>query len=319
MDKTTRILILYSLLANGERINKTIFCFENDYSHRSFDRDIEDIRMFLSESFSPLELNYNRQNKTYYIKGAKCQQLEVMEYLFLEKVLYEISILRNDEFNILKKHLINNTRDISNTLTSVDRIYGLYKSPDHNKALLKIHGDLELAIRNQKYISLTYNDESGGVCVHSITPYIIRYKFKNLYLIGYIETESRLINVKVDRVYSFEILRDQTDIEKKRVDEFIKNFEHSEFIKKKSELVEIVLECNYDDYENLYNEFNNVEILNKESGDTLIVRLNASEKQFIFWYLTYPNIKIKIVDPQSIKKKILNQAQTILKIYGGRD
>lgn len=46
MDKITRMLILYSSLMNGEEINKTIFCFENDCSPRSFDRDIEDIRLF---------------------------------------------------------------------------------------------------------------------------------------------------------------------------------------------------------------------------------------------------------------------------------
>ena len=49
MDKITRLLILYSSLINGDEINKTMFCFENDCSPRSFDRDIEDIRLFLSE------------------------------------------------------------------------------------------------------------------------------------------------------------------------------------------------------------------------------------------------------------------------------
>ena len=56
MDKITRMLMLYSSLMNGEEINKTIFCFENDCSPRSFDRDIKDIRLFLSESFSVLGL-----------------------------------------------------------------------------------------------------------------------------------------------------------------------------------------------------------------------------------------------------------------------
>lgn len=71
MDKITRMLMLYSSLMNGEEINKTIFCFENDCSPRSFDRDIKDIRLFLSESFSVLGLNYNRKNNTYYIKGGE--------------------------------------------------------------------------------------------------------------------------------------------------------------------------------------------------------------------------------------------------------
>lgn len=68
-DNKNAYVILF--INDGEEINKTIFCFENDCSPRSFDRDIKDIRLFLSESFSVLGLNYNRKNNTYYIKGAK--------------------------------------------------------------------------------------------------------------------------------------------------------------------------------------------------------------------------------------------------------
>ena len=48
MDKITRLLLLYSKLTKGEKINKTIFCLENDCSPRTFDRDIEDVRLHLS-------------------------------------------------------------------------------------------------------------------------------------------------------------------------------------------------------------------------------------------------------------------------------
>lgn len=161
MDKITRMLLLYSSLLNGEEINKTIFCFENDCSPRSFDRDIEDIRLFLSESFSVSELNYNRKNNIYYIEGAKKQQLEVMEYLFIEKILQEVPVLRNDEFSVLKSHLLMNTRNSSKTITQLNKNNILYKPPDHNKALLKIYGDLELTIRSQMYIRMTYHDDAG--------------------------------------------------------------------------------------------------------------------------------------------------------------
>lgn len=65
MDKITRMLILYSSLMRGDEINKTIFCFENNCSSRTFDRDIEDVRLFLSESFSMAELNYRRKTMSY--------------------------------------------------------------------------------------------------------------------------------------------------------------------------------------------------------------------------------------------------------------
>ena len=125
MEKITRMLMLYSSLMNGEEINKTIFCFENDCSPRSFDRDIEDIRLFLSESFSVFELNYNRKNNTYYIKGAITQQLEVMEYLFIEKILPDTPVLSNDDFVVLLQHLLMTTTDSSNMITPLSNHFSL--------------------------------------------------------------------------------------------------------------------------------------------------------------------------------------------------
>lgn len=70
MDKITRMPFLYSKLLNGEKVNKIIFCFENDCSPRTFDRNLEDARLHLSKSFRQQEIKYNRRDDTYFIKGA---------------------------------------------------------------------------------------------------------------------------------------------------------------------------------------------------------------------------------------------------------
>lgn len=44
MDKTTRILLMYSKLSQGGRIYKKSFCVETGIDRRTFDRDIEDVR-----------------------------------------------------------------------------------------------------------------------------------------------------------------------------------------------------------------------------------------------------------------------------------
>ena len=56
MDKITRTLLLYSRLINGEKVNKFAFCMETDCIPRTFDRDIEDVRLYLSETFDVREL-----------------------------------------------------------------------------------------------------------------------------------------------------------------------------------------------------------------------------------------------------------------------
>ncbi|MCC8075173.1 MAG: hypothetical protein LIO95_04395 [Clostridiales bacterium] len=96
MDKNTRLLLLYSKLMQGESVNKLIFCMETDSHPRSFDWDIEDIRLYLSETFSGEELRYNKRENAYSLTGVRQQPLETMEYLFVERLLLDTGVLRED-------------------------------------------------------------------------------------------------------------------------------------------------------------------------------------------------------------------------------
>ena len=68
-DKNTRVLSLYYKLLIGKFINKQEFCMEHGITERSFDRDIEDVRLFLSEEQSYSELLYDRQKNAYYLSN----------------------------------------------------------------------------------------------------------------------------------------------------------------------------------------------------------------------------------------------------------
>lgn len=316
MDKITRLLILYSSLIKGDEINKTMFCFENDCSPRSFDRDIEDIRLFLSEVYSVSELKYNRMNNTYYMEGSKKQELEVMEYLFIEKILQDVSVLRNDEFSVLKSHLLMNTRDTSKLLVS-SKINSRYRTPAHNKAILKIYGDLELAIRNLKYIRMVYEDDIGEKNISNMAPCCIRYQAGHLYFIGYTE-EDKTVNIKLEQVYSFEVLREQTIDERKKVDGYIKAYVERGSWDFGGDSTEITVECGSDDYKRLCNNFSNVKVLHK-LDNRVKIRFISSEEKFIYWYFEHWSESVTIITPLQIKEKLITQAQKILRKYGGTD
>lgn len=316
MDKITRLLILYSSLINGDEINKTIFCFESDCSPRSFDRDIEDIRLFLSEVYSVSELKYNRLNNTYYMEGSKKQELEVMEYLFIEKILQDVSVLRNDELSILKSHLLMNTRDTSKLLASSNR-KNQYKTPNHNKAILKIYGDLELAIRNLKYIRLVYQDDIGEKNISNMIPCSISYQAGHLCFMGYTE-EDKEINIKLEHIHSFEVLREQTVEERKKVDDCIKAYAESGNFAFAGDSTEIMVECDNDDYRGICNSFGNVKVLHR-LDNRVKISFDSSEEKFIQWYLENWSESITIIAPLQIKEKLIIKAQKILRKYGGTD
>ena len=105
-DKITRILILYHKLLNGEHIDKAAFSLEHNITERSFDRDVEDIRLFLSEIFSSSELLFDKISGTYYLTGEQPQYIDRMEAVTIGRILLSSTSLRYDEMMGLAVHCL---------------------------------------------------------------------------------------------------------------------------------------------------------------------------------------------------------------------
>lgn len=71
--KSELLLILYDLLQSVEGITKNSFCTEYCVSSSAFKRYISDIRCYLMENRSYLELLYLREYKTYRIDKPRVQ------------------------------------------------------------------------------------------------------------------------------------------------------------------------------------------------------------------------------------------------------
>ena len=106
---------------------------ETDYLPRTFDRDIEDIRLFLNEIFLNEELVYNRLDNVYYFPKSQRKLLQSLEILFLERVLLDTGALHLDEMKELMKHIYQNTERFNNDSFS-EKIYSFkYNEPLHGK------------------------------------------------------------------------------------------------------------------------------------------------------------------------------------------
>ena len=175
MDDVTRALFLYSKLIEGKSINKAIFTTEYNCSGRTFDRDIERIRIFLSESYSVSELIYDRGRNAYYISRTEKTELDLVEYLFLKQILMDTAVLRADEFKTLMSHLLSGTEKSKSFDLLKKESYNDYQSPSHNKALLKIHKDLVLVIQYRKCIRMKYFKSDEEEVERNVIPCAVRY------------------------------------------------------------------------------------------------------------------------------------------------
>lgn len=206
MDKITRILRLYAQLAQGKKVNKLNFCMEVDCLERTFDRDIEDIRLYLSEFFCTQELIYDRLENVYYFTNSNRYLLEEEEYLFIERLLVDSKILKADETQEMLMHIASNTNKarllIEHTKTQIRSA----DQPVKKGITLKLFNDLQHVIEIRKTIRFLYPDTEDSVIAYEVIPYQLIYTEGTLKLIAaLIQQPSEKREFDLEKIDSFSI------------------------------------------------------------------------------------------------------------------
>lgn len=320
MDKTTRMLLLHSRLIKGGKVNKITFCMETDCLPRSFDRDIEDIRLYLSETFDGNELLYDRGENAYYLSGMHRTELESMEYQFIERILLDTGTLRKDEMDNLLQHLVSNAEKASFLLEKKKELLQTYEEPLHKKALLKMHGDLTIIIRNQSVIKVRYTKMDGNYVERELLPCSLKYDMGYLYLVAYLihKEEKYPAYFRLDRMHSFEVVRSQTKEERHLVEQCNSMYAKGITQMYGGEFIEIEVLCEAGFYPYIHDKFWESEVMEQDNGK-MRMKLWAFDLGFVKWIMSQPVDKIQVVRPMRLKQTIMNEAQNILLKYGGQN
>ncbi len=316
MDKVTRVLLMFSRLTRGERINKASFCLETDINARSFDRDIEDIRLYLSEFFQMEEVIYDHRDNSYYLSGIRKRDIEMAEYYLLERILTDSHLLRSDEIDGLLSHIAINSENASKALKQKQKSISEYYAPYHNKAVLKIHGDLTTVINSKSVITLKYTKSNGEFVNYRVLPCELRFDMGYIYLIAYkIDDDNEYpAYFRLDRINSFSINGLQNIREQNLVEKYKATYSQGVVQMFGGEYIEITLMCDNNFYPQVKDKFKNAEIIeNTESA--VCVKLSAFDGGFTKWLLSQSSELVTILEPQSLKSKIAAEAEMIFKKY----
>ena len=183
MDKVTRILFLFRSLSKGDLIFKSSFCANFDISERSFDRDIQDIRLFLSESFSNMELIFDESRHGYCIKNLNSKrEVGIGEVYILTKLLLDSNQLRTDDREEIVKIILSQLScgDKKRIIPVLRHSPGI--TPCLSKASVKLVEDLLLSIQRKDRISLQFEAfYQENTCV----PYSIEFRGRDAYLVAW--------------------------------------------------------------------------------------------------------------------------------------
>lgn len=163
--------MLYHQLLNGEHIDKAAFSLEHNITERSFDRDIEDIRLFLSEIYSASELMFDKISRTYYLTEEQPHYIDRMEAVAIGKILLSSSSLRYDEMMGLL-HVLLTT--VSKDDADAVRRYLCQGIAEYTSkattAVLKLLGDLYEVILTNKNIEITLSVDEGDQRTKLVSP-----------------------------------------------------------------------------------------------------------------------------------------------------
>jgi len=195
-------------LLNGQHVDKASFSVEHSINERTFDRDIEDVRLFLSEIYSCNEVIFDKQSNSYYLTGDKPKYIDRMAAAIIAKILLCSDAFRSDEMEglfhtILSTVTPHDAKAISGYLQYDKRNY--YSKT--NSAILKTLGDLYAVIHNGTDIEITIRRNGASSENKRVSPLEIEISNSVFYLIGAEELNlSNIVRYRIDIIESFKVL-----------------------------------------------------------------------------------------------------------------
>lgn len=243
--KINRILSIYTMLIEGQVVNKAEMARRFDVNARSIQRDMECIRRFLedrvTENGIQKELVYDYRGKGYRLEEPEELMLTNEEVLAVCKILLDSrAFVKQEMIGILDKlvscSVPKKNQKAVNELLSNEKYH--YIEPHHGKRFLDKMWKIGQAIRESRVIRINYQKLKNHEQVsRRLEPLAILFSEYYFYLVGFIEDIDRdaaFQNAddpyptiyRIDRIDNLQVLQEHFKIP------YSNRFEEGEFRKR---------------------------------------------------------------------------------------
>lgn len=244
-DKVGRILTIYTKLLAGKIVNKAEEAAYYKVNERSIDRDINDIRNFLSQASVEQEVFneviYDRERNGYIIKRKHGSKLSNDEILAITKILLDSRAFRKDEMLSIIERLIDccvpeDNKKMVNNLISNESFH--YIELRHGKSFLPDMWNIANAIYNNQYIEIKYQGIKGSsLKKRKLKPLAIMFSEYYFYLAAFIDDEKvrenfSVLNDSFPTIYRIDRIQSLTVSDEKFHIPYSDRFEEGEFRKR---------------------------------------------------------------------------------------
>ena len=206
-NKGFRLLNIYERLNKGETVHKSDLAKSFHVSEKTVQRDIDDLRAYLSETHfteSEISIKYDKIRDGYYLVRMEREWLTNEEVLALCKILLESRAFRKDELSQLIGKLVMQVspmdkKQVENIILNE---YASYVPLKHDKKLLDPIWKLSGYIGKQEIISFSYVRQDGTKSIKTVKPVSIMFSEFYFYLIVFEADGSKAYPIvyRIDRM-----------------------------------------------------------------------------------------------------------------------
>lgn len=231
--KSFRLLNMYEKLNRGDIINKKQFASEFGISEKSVQRDIDDLRAYLSESYESgddITIEYDYVKGGYRLIKQEREFLTNEEIFAVAKVLLESRGFNKQELNtLIDKLMLQATPSARVNIKELilnERFH--YIPPRHGKPLIEPLWELNEHIFNKEIIGFDYVRKDGVVSHRKVKPLSVMFSDYYFYLIAWMADDSKDYPTvfRIDRISNL-----KCDGEKYKIP-YSERFEDGEFRKR---------------------------------------------------------------------------------------
>lgn len=245
-SKNNRTLDMYARLCEGKVLNKAEEAQRFGVDERSIQRDIDDIRAFLSERSVSSEgecrtIEYSRKAKGYVMAGAEGTLMNNPEILAVSKILLASRAFPKNEIESILDKLVSGcvppqNKNLVKELIRNEEFH--YVEPRHKVSCKDMMWEIGQAIKLNQYIEIEYlRLKDKSIVKRRVMPVAIMFSEYYFYLTAFIDDETvkkdfDVVNdafptiYRVDRIQSFKVLKETFKIP------YRDRFEEGEFRKR---------------------------------------------------------------------------------------
>nr|MBC9720289.1 WYL domain-containing protein [Lactobacillus sp.] len=200
MNSNQRILEIFFLLYQGEKIYIDELVLRYQVSKRSIQRDLSSIKDAIDNTISnELTLIYNANHRYYSIK--KMNQLAMEEVLTISKVLLESRAMTKNELEKVINHLLDelsfDSSKIIRKLLANELI--CYYPLKHQEKLLKRISNFTHYITKQIVLNFDYQKNRGEIVTREGLPVSLFFSEYYFYVLLYNPTYQKYLYYRLDR------------------------------------------------------------------------------------------------------------------------